>query len=175
MKALRWAAPASFSPAARLRFAPGLFSMTTGWPHIGERREATARVMTSVAPPGAYATPIFTTFEGYFWASAATEPAASATARNAFMELILIRGQGANAPRSRPRFDLLLQCLFGHHVGKNHSERADADHHLEDPLHFLRARHVAISRPDRFGLLHGFPPERSQALYRAHLNGTFPA
>jgi len=47
-----------------LVFAPGLSSMITGWLHIGESRCATARVTTSVAPPGAYATTIFTTFAG---------------------------------------------------------------------------------------------------------------
>src|SRR5262249_56864685 len=38
--------------AARLPLAPPLFSITTCWPHVSERRAETMRAIASAPPPG---------------------------------------------------------------------------------------------------------------------------
>src|SRR5262245_5772751 len=50
--------------AAILPPAPGLFSITTDWPHTSCRRLPTSRAVVSVEPPGVKGTTMRTVFEG---------------------------------------------------------------------------------------------------------------
>src|SRR3954465_9135462 len=52
--------------------APGLFSITTGWPSACESLSQTTRVITSVGPPAGNGTTIFTGRAGYDCACAST-------------------------------------------------------------------------------------------------------
>src|SRR5689334_2705070 len=68
--------------------APGLFSTTTGWPHILLRRSASGRASPSTPPPGGYGTISFTARDGKSWAAAwpqANARIAKASAQNVFI------------------------------------------------------------------------------------------
>ena len=56
--------------AASVFEAPGLFSTTTVWPHIGVSLSATARAIWSVPPPGEAPTSNLTGLVGHSCASA---------------------------------------------------------------------------------------------------------
>jgi len=55
--------------AAMIEFAPGLLSMTTGWPQLSCIFAPTMRAMMSLPPPGGKPTTMWMGFEGY-WAKA---------------------------------------------------------------------------------------------------------
>src|SRR5262245_45936371 len=61
------------SSMARMPKAPGLFSITTGWPRIGRMCSPTMRMTMSVALPGPNGTTTLTGLFGYLsWACACT-------------------------------------------------------------------------------------------------------
>src|SRR5688572_793798 len=62
--------------------APARFSTTTDCPHASLSFCASCRAITSVAPPAAKGTTIFTGFDGHAWPSAANDASAKPTAPN---------------------------------------------------------------------------------------------
>src|SRR5262245_23180429 len=67
------------SSMARMPKAPGLFSITTGWPRIGRMCSPTMRMTMSVALPGPNGTTTLTGLFGYLSCAASSMPP---TARN---------------------------------------------------------------------------------------------
>src|SRR5713101_7888124 len=63
--------------------APGLFSITMGWPRIGRMCSPTMRMTMSVALPGPNGTTTLTGFDGYLsWAATSTPPKAKSMVDN---------------------------------------------------------------------------------------------
>src|SRR5258708_1129845 len=65
---------------ARMPKAPGLFSISAGWPRIGRMCSPTMRITMSVALPGPNGTTILIGFEGYLSCACAWAPKARRTA-----------------------------------------------------------------------------------------------
>src|SRR5215472_2070765 len=72
----------AISSIARMPKAPGLFSITTGWPRIGRICSPTMRMTISVALPGPNGTTTLTGFEGYLSCAATWTPPRAKTSTN---------------------------------------------------------------------------------------------
>src|SRR5215831_12557855 len=72
----------AISSIARMPKAPGLFSITTGWPRIGRMCSPTMRMTISVALPGPNGTTTLIGFEGYLSCAATSTPLTAKTSRN---------------------------------------------------------------------------------------------
>src|SRR6185503_16222839 len=81
--------------------APGLFSITTGWPRRSPSLLATARAERSVDPAGGKGTIIFSGFEGKAWANAVAAIAMSDAPRKMRRASVMISSSG-RAPAGDP-------------------------------------------------------------------------
>src|SRR3954454_13259793 len=93
--------------------APGLFSITTGWPSALESDGAMTRAVTSLTPPGGKFTTIRIGFVGQAWAHASagtkirtarnlTTPFRWRRAARAASHRGRVRSPGESFPRARP-------------------------------------------------------------------------
>src|SRR5712691_13509109 len=94
--------------------APGLFSITNGWPRIGRTCSPTIRITMSVALPGPKGTTTLIGFTGYLsWAAAAMLPSARQDAESKIRPrrfmfpslLVLVDGEDGDSFSAPMQFD----------------------------------------------------------------------
>src|SRR5262245_55074982 len=134
--------------AAILPPAPGLFSITTDWPHTSCRRLPTSRAVVSVEPPGVNGTTMRTVFEGQLMPAprargersggAARLAAASATKRRRL-------SMDSSPPTQTARLArVLFATEFGEASGGNQCDE-------DGSCHLLRVLFLALPRRDCVG------------------------
>src|SRR5262249_46994877 len=105
------------SSMAMMPKAPGLFSISTGWPRIGRMCSPTMRITMSVALPGPNGTTTLTGFDGYLsCASAAALPTTT------------------HAPSNKKPRRLMLSSSHGREQFEEHDLLGHLDLHLGDIL-----------------------------------------
>src|SRR5215831_7639602 len=93
----------AISSIARIPKAPGLFSITTGWPRIGRICSPTMRMTISVALPGPNGTTTLTGFEGYLSCAATSTPARAKTSTNRMHDRFMSLSASGDAPTASDR------------------------------------------------------------------------
>src|SRR5215831_18574213 len=100
----------AISSIARMPKAPGLFSITIGWPRIGRICSPTMRMTISVALPGPNGTTTLMGFEGYLSCAEAGMPYAKTSNNRTIRRFMSVDTRGAEVtpPVLIGQFDLDL-------------------------------------------------------------------